>query len=86
MSPLLVISVLFINLEFSFGRPEIFVGFGNGSASAEFLDFPSSGFGSFCEVHIPEYPLGEMWGTVGLVVDGKVVLCGGVNFDFLDWR
>ena len=64
---------------------KLFVGFGNGSDVAEILNFPSSESQTPCASSIPEYPLGEVWGTVGMVVEGTIVLCGGVYYPSLDW-
>ena len=58
---------------------KLYVGFGNGSDTAEFLKFPSSQAETPCG-SIPAYPLGEVWGTVGLIVEEKIVLCAGVNY------
>ena len=61
------------------------MGFGNGSNAAEFLNFLRSQSENPCR-SIPEYPLGEVWETVVLIVNEKIVLCGGVNYgSMLDW-
>jgi len=57
---------------------KVFVGFGNGtSAQSEILEFPSSQSNTPCTATIPDYPLGQVWGTVGAVIQDKIVLCGG---------
>ena len=59
------------NIRILVSNQKIFVGFGNGSDIAELLNFPSyqseTPYGS-----IPAYPLGEVWGTFGLIVEEKL--------------
>ena len=75
--------VLFSVVSASFSQdPRLFVGpgwqgWGWQPNQAEFLNFPSSESQTPCASTIPEHPLGDVWGTVGLVVEGKIVICGG---------
>ena len=46
-------------------------------AQSEILEFPSSQSNIPCTATIPDYPLGQVWGTVGAVIQDKIVLCGG---------
>ena len=74
----LLLSFLFVR---SFARTtqdeRLFVGFGYGSSVAQILNFPSSGVQTPCKSEIPKYPLGKVYGPVGLVIDGNIVICGG---------
>ena len=86
LSDILIFSCFFACIQgILASNQKLFVGFGNGSDVAEILNFPSSDIQTPCASKIPEYPLGEVWGTVGLVVEDKIVLCGGVFYTSLDW-
>ena len=75
---ILLFSLFFVSAYASTEEDErLFVGFGYGSSSAEIINFPSSGVQTPCKSEIPKYPLGEVYGPVGLVVDGNIVICGG---------
>ena len=77
---ILLFSLFFVSAYASTEEDErLFVGFGYGSSSAEIINFPSSGVQTPCKSEIPKYPLGEVYGPVGLVVDGNIVICGGYS-------
>jgi len=64
---------------------QLFIGTGKGSDVPEFMNFPSSDSELPCDPDFPPYPHGEVEGTVGLLVNDSIVLCGGARYDDLGW-